>query len=59
MSITEQQITSLAEALRGELELGSDGSTFESTIRLWLDGDYDGPGSLGLDSSAAQAAVQS
>lgn len=43
MSITEQQITSLADALRGELELGSDGSTFEATIRLWLDGDYDGP----------------
>lgn len=43
MTITDQQITSLVEALRGELELGSDGSTFETTIRLWLNGDYDGP----------------
>lgn len=45
---TAAQVTSLAEALRGELELGSDGSTFEATIRLWLSGDYDGPTTVGL-----------
>lgn len=42
-TITAEHVSSLADALRSELDEGSDGSTFEAVIRAWLDGDYDGP----------------
>lgn len=42
-ALTLEQVTSLADALWNEAGEGGDASTFQTVIRAWLSGDYDGP----------------